>query len=129
LLEGVKRDNGYTYNEPKANINITAALFLKLRGSPFNSGTGSKIITISSNILNPAPAKMMAPELMHLPCTLISQTALTGIHCKVIANENAKALQAIHIRQILVKRRKRWSGKMRRKRRRIEAFAKFFMIT
>jgi hypothetical protein len=108
---------------------MTANFFLKLRGRLFNSVTGSKIIIISSNMLSPAPAKTTAPELIHFPFVLIFQTASTGMHCKVTAIEKAKALQAIHIKQIFVNSRKRWSGKMRRKRRRIEAFARFFTIT
>lgn len=114
------------YKDPRANMKITASLFLKLSERLPSSGMGSKIMTISSKMLRPAPAETMAPALIHFPFVPMSQTALTGMHWKTIAMENAKALQASHARHIFVKSRKRWLGKIRRKSKRMEALAKFF---
>jgi hypothetical protein len=127
--KGVQRDKGCIYKEPKVNINMTASLFLKLRFRWLSSGIGSKIITMSSKMLNPAIVKTTTLELIHFAFMPISQTALTGIHCKVRVRENTKASQTIHAKQILVKRRKRWSWKIRRKRRIIEALARLLPIT
>lgn len=125
----IQKAKGYTYKEPKANINMAVNLFLKLRLRPINTGTGSKMITMSSTMLNPALVKITALELIHFPFTFKSQTASTGIHCKVAAIKNAKPSHTSHAKNILIRSRNCWSGKMRKKRRRIEALARVVMAT
>lgn len=108
---------------------MTASLLHILKFSCFNCGTGSKIITRSSKMLNPAPAATTALELIHLPFLVISQTALTGIHCRVIEIENAIVWRTIKAIAIFVTSRKRSSGNIRRKRRRIEILARGWATT
>lgn len=62
---------------------------------------------------------------MHFLLRLASQIELIGTHCSVTAKKKATVWQAIHTRQILVKRRKRSVGKMRRKRKRIDTLTRF----
>ena len=111
-----------TYKEPKTNTNITENFFPERRFRFLNSRTGSRIITISSNILNAAAAYIRAIELIHLPLTFVSQIADWGTHCRATAIVNAAVRQTSHPKHILVIRRKCLSGKIHKNRRRIEAF-------
>lgn len=117
---GLKK-KGVTYKEPKVKTNITESFLLKLIFRIINSRTGSRTITISSNMLNTAAAYTRPLELIHLPLTFVSQIADGGIHCRAIASVNAAPVHTTHPKHILVTRRKCLSGKIRKKRRRIEA--------
>lgn len=116
---------GTTHNDPRANINTNATLFLKSRFRSFNSAIGSSMITISSKMLNPAPAYTSANELMHLPLTVGSHTVFTGTHCKETAIRNVRMWQSMNPMQMIVIRRNRLFVNMRRYRRRIENLARF----
>ena len=79
---------GEAYNEPRVNMRIIANLLLGPRLSCLISRTGSRMITTSSKMLNPAPAATITLELTHFPFWVRCQTVLTGIHCRVTAMKN-----------------------------------------
>jgi hypothetical protein len=105
---------------------MTESFFPELRFRFLNSRIGSRIITMSSNMLNAAPAYIWAVELLHFLLTFASShIADGGTHCRVTAAVNATVRQTSHPKHILVMSRKRLSGKIRKKRRRIEALVMF----
>jgi hypothetical protein len=80
-------------------------------------------------MLNPALLKITTAELIHFPFTVGSQMISTGMHCNVTARRYATMWQHIHAMHRFVTRRKRFSVKIRRKRRRIEILVRFWTKT
>ena len=103
-----------TYNEPIANMTMSAILFLKLKFKSFNAKIGRTIRTKSSNIFTPAAEYMTACALIHFAEIAKSQDAWMGMHCKETANIKATKWQAIHPSETFIAREIRPWLKMRR---------------
>jgi hypothetical protein len=123
------RNNTGTYKEPRANMRHRAILFLKVKFKPFNSDIGSKVMTMSSKMLRPAPANENALKSRHFPARCGIQTTSTGTHWNMSPIRNAIVWQNCHTIQTCTIRRNLGSGKIRRYRRRMENFARFWIMT
>jgi hypothetical protein len=116
-----------THKDPKANRKSIVILFFKLRLKPLISATGNNMSIKSSAMPRPAPANMIAWELIHFPLMVRSQTAATGTHWKMMAISNATIRKNIHAMASFVARRKLQLGKIRRYRKRMENLARFWV--
>lgn len=82
-------------------MKITASFFLRLRFKVVSCGIGNMIITISSVRLNAAPNHMRATVLIHFPFVK-SQTALIGVHWKIVISTKAMQLSSRNTKYIFV---------------------------